>query len=148
MVVPLANLGSSFASGDYGWSEAVLFGRAAEASASPEPSASSRTAAERAGVAPLAEGPSAVPEPLPRRLRLGELSGGAPGAGGLEFGDVGGSSLGLSVGSGSGLAAGASRPSRAPAGELSASASSSQPPETSSSSARSGSRGVKRFRVS
>ena len=40
----------------------------------------------------LAEGPSAALAPLRKRLRLGAASGGAPGAGGLEFGNVGGSS--------------------------------------------------------
>jgi hypothetical protein len=122
--------------------------------ASPDPlpasSASSRPAADPSGVARPAEGPSAVPAPLPKRLRLGAASGGAPGVGGLEFGDVGGSSLGLSVGIGSGLASGASRPSRPLAGDLPAAglASSSQPPETRGSSARRGSPAVDRIRVS
>ena len=122
--------------------------------ASPAPvlasSASSLAAAVRPGVPRRAEGPSAVPAPLPKRLRLGAVSGGAPGAGDEEFGDFGGSLLGLSVGTGSGLASGASRPSRPLAGDLPASglASSSQPPEFRASSARSGSTEVKGFRVS
>ena len=122
------------------------------ASADPLPasSAPSRPAADRSGVARPAEGPSAAPAPLRKRLRLGAASGGTPGAGGLEFGDVGGSSLGLSVGIGSGLASGASRPLRPlvdlfPAAGL---ASSSQPPETRGSSARRGSPAVDRIRVS
>ena len=122
--------------------------------ASPAPllasSAPSLAAAVCPGVSRRAEGPSAVPAPLRKCLRLGAVSGGAPGSGDEEFGDFGGSLLGLSVGIGSGLASGASRPSRPLAGDRPASglASSSQPPETRGSSARSGSPEVKRIRVS
>ena len=122
--------------------------------ASPDPlpasSASSRPAADPSGVARRAAGLSAVPAPVPKRLRLGDGSGGAPGAGGLDFGDVGGSSLGLSVGIGSASASGASRPSRPFAGDLldAGLASSSQPPQSRGSSARSGSPGENRIRVS
>ena len=122
--------------------------------ASPAPllasSAPSLAAAVRPGVSRRAEGPSAVPAPLRKCLRLGAVSGGAPGSGDEEFGDFGGSLLGLSVGIGSGLASGVSRPSRLLAGDRPASglASSSQPPETRGSSARSGSPEVKRIRVS